>query len=132
MIGRHQDQKRDGQGFRALAFPGQILGQHIGAGPERSGGDRDQRLPAKAFSSDARDDDGSDKADNGGRKARRGHPLTQEQGGAKNDEERAGGQKGHHLPDRHARGEAIDEDMDAEGRDEGPDLVGERALGPQV
>ena len=33
------------------------------------------------------------------------------------------GEQRHHLPDRHAGGEAIDEDVDAERRDEGPEFV---------
>ena len=52
--------------------------------------------------------------------------LAQEQRRAEDDEQRAGGQQRHHLPDRHAGGEAIDEDVDAERRDEGADFMGQR------
>ena len=76
--------------------------------------------------------DGADEANkSGGDTGARG-AFAQEHGRAQDDEERAGGQQRHHLPDRHAGGEAIDEDVHAQRRDERPDFMDKRVPGAQV
>src|SRR5690606_38979780 len=119
-----QHQQRDGQRFGRFGA-GEILGQHVGGGPEGGGNDGHQGHQGHAFGPDARDDDGAGKADQSRRDAGGGGAFAQEQGGAKDDEERSGGEQRHHLPDRHASGKAVDEDVDAQRRHEGPHLVGE-------
>ncbi len=131
MVGRDQHQQRDGQRLRRF-FARQIFGQHVGRGPERRGGDGDERHRTEGAGADARDNDRPGKGDEGRADASCRGPLVKEQRRAEDDEQRPGREQGHHLPHRHAGGETIDEDMDAERRHEGTDFMQRRVTRSEI